>query len=178
MPEPEYQQEIRSKREFTLDSNEIEAMQLWEEQEQDFINELNLDNEYSKKIVAATTVQQQEEEEVKEEEKFDKDTMREYLQKNMNKQHTLGYDKIATADHNFYTKIAVCTDEIKKSNQGLLDEIIIIRVDNILYNSKEYSETFAQKLTDEEKQLYNHLCETVSSFKKTLYDKLHLTYLS
>lgn len=157
-----------NKRQFTLtenDLNQLDEMSLFNEQLDAFTEQLNIDKEISPKVVKQEPKQ--------EEKKVDIDAIKLYVQKCLARQDLV--NSLASMENDFYVKAALVTNQINESSLFQLDEFISTRLDNIIHNSKEYSENITTRLTDEELELYKKLCKDVEEFKRMLYEKLGIT---
>jgi hypothetical protein len=157
------------KTQFTLEANDLDEMTaslMFGEDEQKFIDQLDVDAESKVKQVTNSTVTN-----VAEEHKvIDLDEMKRYVLKCVGRQDFA--QNFAAIEFDFFDKVELVVDEMTENSFFRIETFVNTRLDRIISYSKVFSENVSSKLTREEKSLYIDLCDRVAEFRKVMNQRL------
>lgn len=156
------------------DLGNVNAEMLFDPQEIEFMNRLNVDSEVKKKTIpvfdsteTSIEVSQSQPKKVNvEEEKI-------YVAKCISRQVMI--NTLASMEQDFYDKVSICSDSMTESSFFYLEEFIYKRLGLIVQYSKSFSLNVSEKLTNEERELYQGLSELVNRYKQMIDKKVGLS---
>lgn len=153
------------------DLDNVSAEMLFDPQEIEFMNRLNVDSEIKKKSIPVfdsteTSI------EVSQPKKIDTEEIKIYVAKCVSRQVMV--NTLASMEKDFYDKVSICSDAMTESSSFYLEEFIHKRLGLIIQYSKSFSLNVNDKLTNEERELYQGLCELINRYKQTIDKKAGL----
>lgn len=167
VPKVDHQQ-----KQTTLSQEDLEllaASNTISEQEAVFIANLNVDQEEKEKKVFDTIEAQPI---IQEKKVIDLDDLKMYVMKAVSRQNLS--PNLAGMEPDFYDKVELVADEITENAEGIIKQFISERLERIIMYSKSFSTNVCGMLTAEERELYISLCESVSTFRKKMDQRLKI----
>lgn len=149
------------------DFDDVTASVMFTEQEQMFIDNLNVDAEAKQVNVNEPDVKTEEPTKT-----LNIDDVKMYVLKCVSRQDIC--PSFAAMEHDFFDKVELCVDEMTENSLFRMEGFINTRLERVIMYSKAFSENICTKLTTEERELYIELCEAVSKFRKRMNERLKI----